>query len=299
MLCLQDYVKNTKKQKQLGLIIPTKEELAQIQSILLEMYKDILYVCEREKIDCFLGGGSALGAIRHGGFIPWDDDIDLIIHRKDIFSFLKEFKKMYGDKYDVTSPSQNGDYPDIVPRIHKRGTLLVNLFDKRKIGPSGIPIDITIMDFVPNNVLLRFFHGLISNLLFFLANSKGMFLCRNECSKSFFSSTIQSYVFYKFRLFIGGVLFLNYRSICLCFDKWTSLCKKSNYLTIPSGGGHYFGEILPYNVFYPLRESSFEGIKAYMPNDMDAYLRSRYGKNYMSLPPVEKRESHPYVMLQL
>ena len=104
MLSIQDYVKNSETQARLGLRMPTKEELKQIQDILLDMYKDILYICEKKRLTVLLGGGSALGAVRHGGFIPWDDDIDLIIPRKDIFLFLSTFKKDFGDKYDVTSP---------------------------------------------------------------------------------------------------------------------------------------------------------------------------------------------------
>lgn len=300
MLSIQDYVKNSETQARQGLKIPTREELKQIQEILLDMYKDILYICKKRKLTVLLGGGSALGAIRHGGFIPWDDDIDLIIPRKDIFLFLNTLKKEFGDKYDVTSPSKEGDAPDIVPRIHRKGTLLVNLFDKRRIGPSGVSIDITIMDFVPNNKLLRLFHGVISNIMFFMANSKGMWLCRNKQSDKFFSSNIKSYLFYKFRLFIGASLFLiSYRTICLWFDKWTSLCKSSKLLSIPVGRAHYFGEILQYNIFYPPQITSFEGIEAYIPHDITAYLKNLYGKDYMSLPPIEKRESHPYVVLKL
>ena len=112
MLSIQDYVKNSETQARLGLRMPTKEELKQIQDILLDMYKDILYICEKKRLTVLLGGGSALGAVRHGGFIPWDDDIDLIIPRKDIFLFLSTFKKDFGDKYDVTCLLYTSDAAD-------------------------------------------------------------------------------------------------------------------------------------------------------------------------------------------
>lgn len=299
MLSIQDYIKNSETQARLGLRMPTTEELKQMQRILLEMYKDILYVCEKYQLTVLLGGGSALGALRHGGFIPWDDDIDLIIPRKDISLFVKCFKQELSEKYDITSPAGDGDYPDIVPRIHRKGTLLVNLFDKRKIGPSGVSVDITIMDHVPNNRFYRLLHGGVSNILFFIANSKGMLLCKNERSDLFFRSSWKSQLFYQFRLFLGRISLFSYPKLCKMFDRWTALCGNSEYFTIPVGRAHYFGEMLPVEMFYPPRVILFEDVKAYVPNDLEGYLRNLYGDSYMSLPPVEKRESHPFVMLQL
>lgn len=251
MLSLQDYIKNSKLQAELGLRMPSDEELGCIQSILLDMYKDILYVCEKKRVTVFLGGGSALGAIRHGGFIPWDDDMDLMIPRKDIRRFIDAFMKEFNEKYEISSPLGNTPFTDVVPRIYKKGTLLQNLFDKSKLVPSGIFIDITIMEYVPDNKIWNIIHGSISNILFFLINSKGMFLCRNKKTYKFFAASLKSLLFYLFRLFIGMVLFfISYRKFCILYDKWTSLCRCSNLLSIPVGRKHYFGETLPYDIFF-------------------------------------------------
>lgn len=87
--------------------------------------------------------------------------------------------------------------------------------------------------------------------------------------------------------------------MCVIFDKWTSLCKKSKYLSIPVGRAHYFGEMLEYDVFFPPKDITFEGVKAYVPSNVEVYLRNLYGNNYMNIPPLEKRESHPYVMFHI
>ena len=69
------------------------EELARLQQVLLEMVLDLQAVCDANGLKCFLVGGSALGAVRHGGFIPWDDDVDLSMPREDLEKLKKIFRK--------------------------------------------------------------------------------------------------------------------------------------------------------------------------------------------------------------
>jgi len=300
MLSLQDYIKNSELQARLGLRMPSDKELKCIQNTLLEMYKDILYICEKKQVTVFLGGGSALGAVRHGGFIPWDDDMDLMISRKDIRIFIDAFAKEFHEKYEISSPLGNTPYTDVVPRIYKKGTLLQNLFDKSKLTPSGIFIDLTIMEYVPESRIWNIIHGSISNMLFFLINSKGMYLCRNKKTYKFFAASLKSGLFYIFRLLVGmGMCFISYRKFCILYDRWTSLCSYSKLLSIPVGRKHYFGEMLSYDTFFPAKEIFFAGVKAYVPNDVHFYLKNLYGDNYNELPPVEKRESHPFVQIKL
>lgn len=66
-------------------------------------------------------------------------------------------------------------------------------------------------------------------------------------------------------------------------------------MTIPTGYLHYFGEMVPSDVFDPAKEAVFEGLKAFIPNRVDTYLKNRYGKDYMVIPPKEKQEVHPVV----
>ena len=74
-----------------------------------------------------------------------------------------------------------------------------------------------------------------------------------------------------------------------------SLIKEGKYVTIPTGYLHYFGEMVPSDVFDPAKEAVFEGLKAFIPNRVDTYLKNRYGKDYMVIPPKEKQEVHPVV----
>ena len=66
-----------------GLYEPTADEMARMKRVMLMMYRDVARVCRENGLTLMLGGGSALGAVRHGGYIPWDDDIDLMMPRAD------------------------------------------------------------------------------------------------------------------------------------------------------------------------------------------------------------------------
>ena len=75
------------------------EKRRQLQKVLLDIYKDIDMVCRENDLTAFLSGGSSLGAVRHKGFIPWDDDLDVAMTREDFEIFRKVFRRKYKDKY--------------------------------------------------------------------------------------------------------------------------------------------------------------------------------------------------------
>ena len=68
--------------------------------------------------------------------------------------------------------------------------------------------------------------------------------------------------------------------------------KKTKRVSIPSGRNHYFKETHYAEVFYPFKEAQFEDTISYVPNDVHTYLKALYGKNYMEIPPIDKREKH-------
>ena len=70
----------------------SEEEQRSLKSCVLEMFQDVLAVCKQHNISIMLGGGSALGSVRHQGFIPWDDDLDLLMPRRDYDRFASVFQ---------------------------------------------------------------------------------------------------------------------------------------------------------------------------------------------------------------
>ena len=101
---------------ELKLIDPEKEQLhvvtesekQELQKMLLEMITDISEICEDNNIKWSLSGGSVLGAVRHHGFIPWDDDMDINITRAEFEKFRKVFPGRFSDKYSLILPGDKG-----------------------------------------------------------------------------------------------------------------------------------------------------------------------------------------------
>ena len=126
-------------------IILSEEQLETLKKTLLTMLKDVIEVCEKNNITYSLGGGSVLGAVRHKGFIPWDDDIDLNMSREDYDKFVIAFEKEYGYKYWIHTPEKTKNYNLLFARIRLKGTALITRddFDNEE---CGVPLDIFIIE---------------------------------------------------------------------------------------------------------------------------------------------------------
>ncbi len=130
-----------------------------VQQVLLVMLKDIDEICRRNSIPYFLNGGSALGAVRHGGFIPWDDDADISMMREDFLRFIEVMKEQCPDKYLFQCWYTDDRYNVLIPgmKIRMKGTYLkeVNTLLSNRCtgyeGCDGIFIDVFVYDYVTPN----------------------------------------------------------------------------------------------------------------------------------------------------
>lgn len=257
------------------------EELLELQKVLLEIYLDVQRMCEKNHLTCMLLGGSALGAVRHKGFIPWDDDLDIGLPRQDYEKFKEIFKQELGEKYILNAPNYEGRPTNRFPKILKKNTRFLEVYDIDD-DRACIKIDIFILDNVPNSKLLRNLKGFFCTLLMFAGGH------------------VQSYEEAKYncrklnkRERIGKLL--SFHSSEKWFDRFDRVCRckdeNSNDVGIPSGRKHYFGEILPRDTYLPASIGEFDGQRVYLPANTDLYLSNLYG-NYMEIPPEEKREKH-------
>ncbi|MGN8825134.1 LicD family protein [Segatella copri] len=272
-----------------------------LQDVLVEMMQDIHNVCIKRKIGYALVGGSCLGAVRHQGFIPWDDDIDISMLREDWEKFRSCFDEELGEKYVMEAPQYgNKDCKTTWAKVYKKKTVLQEIMDVNTPYEQGIFIDIFFYENVSNNKIIRKIDACLSDFLKGVATSMVFYKYPNELMKQYYGATPQTKRYYNMRRFLGFLFsWMSHKRFCDCYDKFVSRHKTpSEYITAPTGRKNYMGEILQRKWWIPQKQVKFENTEFLVPADSHNYLLTLFGKNYMQLPPVEKREKHFIVKLK-
>lgn len=272
-------------------IVLSEGQLKQYQRYILEIARDVIGVCEKEKIQYHLTGGSALGAVRHNGFIPWDDDIDIDILGEDFDRFIECFLKEYNAKYWVHT-CETPDYGMSLVRIRLKGTICRTREDLNN-EECGFYIDIFRIENTPDNFMLRQLHGFLCLGMGFLLSCRNFFK-----NRKLMIEIAQHDVKLKIPFYIKiGVGFL---ASIFSVTKWATMtqriygmCKnnQSKYVAVPAGRKHYFGELYLRTEFVDFSEMEFEGNMWKVPKGWDGYLKHMYG-NYMVVPEEQDREKH-------
>lgn len=267
----------------------TDSERQMIQDIEIEMLDDLVKVCDKYGLTLLLGGGSCLGAVRHGGFIPWDEDMDFNMPRDDFEILKKIFESELGEKYILHAPNSNERKAKWrFGRVEKKGTLLLDNTIREQC--NGICIDIFPIEKIPKNIIRRYLHGILIEGVMFAA---GQVWFAKESNEIFRTAMKRSNKMrYYSKLIVGNLLSI--RSLDKWYDIVDHCCQfkgDTHLMGVPTGRKHYFGEIFDSSVYLPKKETSFNGHKAYLPNKDDLYLSNLYG-DYMRIPPEDKREHH-------
>lgn len=274
------------------LVVLDDDKRERLQSLLLDMYLELYDVCKKYGITPYLIGGSALGAVRHKGFIPWDDDLDVGMSRSDYEHFKSVFETELADKYILNAPNYSDNPKERFPKILKKGTVLREVVDSPDPNLHRVFLDIFILENVPDSNFSFKLKGWYCNFLEFIAGKVFFYENRDELAKELFSRA--GHINYSLRVFIGWVF--SWRKASKWFntvDKSVQYNKTSKRVNIPTGRKHYFGEVFNKEQFFPAVMASFEGHDVPIFNDYDSYLKNLY-HDYMALPPVEKRERHAF-----
>lgn len=285
------------KSKNSNLIEIDDETLKILQNEILSIAKDVIGLCEKENISYHLTGGSALGAVRHNGFIPWDDDLDIDMERKDIKRFLNIFSDLYGGKYWIHSYESDENFCIPCIQIRKKGTVCRGILDSTD-EECGIYIDVAIIENTYNNAFRRKFHGCVSLALGLITSCRRFYRDRNYLLS--LTDDKDTLKVFKSKIRIGRICsFFSLRKWTNLYNKWNSKCKDNNttYVTVPSGRNHFFGELYKREDFAEYSRHDFEGMSWKIPKNYDSYLKHMYG-DYMQIPQGNDREKHVLLGLE-
>lgn len=271
----------------------TGDEIKKLRNVFLTTFQDLATCCEKYNLTLMLIGGTAIGAVRHQGFIPWDDDLDVAMPRRDFEKFKKIFEKELGEKYILASPNYKNNANNRFPMLLVKNTLYVEAGNNSENEGSKIKIDIFIIENIPDNFIHRYIKGLWCTALMFMASYEDTYEHQNQALKKYMCKTKEGRKAYYRRIKVGKIFsFFNFQKWMNIVDSACQYKKHTKLLGIPSGRGHYFGEIRSRKTFLPVIKGVFEGIEVNLPGDFNDYLTNLYGSDYMCLPPVEKRERH-------
>lgn len=252
-----------------------KQTIREVQEKILYIMKYIDSLCRKNNIKYYIMGGTALGAVRHGGFIPWDDDLDIFMTPEQYYLFKKEFYKENNKEFVIQEWKTTKKYLEYA-KVRLNGTTFIE--DVYKDNPNmhhGIYVDIMLLHKVPKNYLIQKIVYFESKFVTLYALSK-----RNWKPKTNFQllalkllrilpCRFMAYYFYK-HIYKYDVLKTNFN---YCY--WITPAKFLNGLFDES----FFSETI--NI--PFEDTYLLG-----SNRIKEYLKCRYG-DYMKLPAEEDR----------
>lgn len=253
-------------------------ELQQVQlSILQEMDR----VCRKNGIRYFLFSGTLLGAVRHKGFIPWDDDIDVVLLRDEYERFVRLPPEEFDPNFFLQTSDSDPEYHNVYAKLRRSDTTYVESYmDHRRIN-HGVFIDVFPLDGVPSNRFLQALFWYPVSVLGYTASLKA------------FKKEPKPHLIFPFELFkamspMGGASMMRaYGKLMGMFDLRRS--DKVGFLT--HAGFPLRHVVYERSWFDRTVELEYEGLSMPAPGEHHQVLTQLFGE-YMTPPPEEKRVSH-------
>lgn len=255
--------------------------LDKLHSAELEILIEVDRVCKKHGISYFLDSGTALGAIRHKGFIPWDDDIDIAMLREDYDHFCSIAKDELSSLFFFQTIETDKNYNKFHAKIRKNNTKYV---ESRIIGREmhqGIFIDVVPFDKVPAS-----FYKITNRFVFLMRRMVGYDHEKELLPKNKWKELLT-------RIMVGKKPLHRYYKVCTMFNKL-----ENNYMYTAFEYPVYQHFVFPSRIFEGIKEVEFEGHLFPIVSGYDEYLKIMYG-DYMQLPPEDKRVTHDILELKI
>lgn len=256
-----------------------------LHKVLLSVMKDVDKICRENNIKYFLHAGTLLGAINHGGFIPWDDDVDITMFREDYEKFCSILEKEHSDKYFIQTYLTDYFHPDNRMKIRVKGTEFITGSDyDDKLISNGLFIDIAPLYNLPKSNVLRIFQKKIIYITDIVIQIK----LGNIIPKSLKTKIILKPFTCINRIALGRFLdfIMKYMQSQKSEEVGTLCCTfRNEYMNIDG----YENDTRPKKYYENPIDINFEGYKFMTIYNWHDDLLKRYGENYMKPYPEEKR----------
>lgn len=253
-----------------------KCSLSEGKRLMIEILKYIEEICEKNDLQYFVVAGTLLGAVRHKGFIPWDDDIDIIMTKEDHLKLIEAIKNDNNERFGILDKSIDPNYPLELSKVIMKDTACVLNDELKSVQTkSEVFVDVFTLEFFKEETSRK--------------HRKYVRLFENARKKVVIDNLKPS-------LFRTGLrVFRVISKVIVPFNVVNRFKNKYSVKNGPYAGfdvSQSSDFICRYEDIYPLKQIDFENTKVWAPKNPDAILRYQYGDNYMQLPPVDKRHTH-------
>ena len=264
-------------------------KLNHIREMELELLAEIDRICRANNIQYFLSGGTMLGAVRHKGFIPWDDDIDIAMLRDDFEKFKQVCVDQLPEKYQYQSFTNKDGYHYFFDKITIKDTYFSTKYSDQFDMLKGISMDIFVFDKTSDSPFMQKLHFKHLMILRLLMNVRWINKARK--GKSYILSKLMLPVL---RLFSMDTYSKHYDKVLRKYEN------KDTSTVLPPATDHKWRGVMPKSWFANVTDANFNKVMSYIPVGYDSYLKQWYGEDYMDWLPLCKRVgSHDFYRLDI
>lgn len=257
-------------------------QIQRIKEIEIDMLSEFIRICEKLHLRYYLIGGTLLGAIRHKGFIPWDDDIDIGMPREDYEIFIEKAAELLPDYLFLQNYKIDKYMIFPFAKIRNNNTTYVENRSKNSHMHQGVWIDIFPLDYYERNKMRRMINNVQVTLINLRIAEEENLEIRSNCS--ILHKIIKHVCTKAIRL-----RYPKLQNAVKRIDDIYSSCRKGN-IVVNNSGAYPGKEAIPLEWFGDGVFVEFEKMKLRAPVQYDKYLSHIYG-DYMTLPPINKQKS--------